>query len=87
MNEPEPVKSVLAEAPPAVKAAPVAVAKAAAKLELDGDEIIQLSIKPSLWYIPIVSLNVVVATIIVANVFVFFTPVGEQPRYAPSPAE
>src|SRR5262245_8900270 len=28
-----------------------------------------------------------VATVIVANFFIFFTPVGPQPRYAPSPAE
>jgi MFS transporter, FSR family, fosmidomycin resistance protein len=28
-----------------------------------------------------------VATIIVANIFIFFTPIGATPRYAPSPAE
>lgn len=28
-----------------------------------------------------------VATIVVANLFIFFTPVGAQPRYAPLPAE
>ena len=28
-----------------------------------------------------------VATVIVANFFIFFTPVGLEPRYAPSPAE
>jgi sugar phosphate permease len=28
-----------------------------------------------------------VATVIVANFFIFFTPVGIEPRYAPSPAE
>lgn len=33
---------------------------------LDGDEIVQLSLKPSIWYIPLVSLNVVLPTIIVA---------------------
>jgi MFS family permease len=28
-----------------------------------------------------------VATVVVANFFIFFTPVGPEPRYAPSPAE
>ena len=28
-----------------------------------------------------------VATVIVDNFFIFFTPVGGEPRYAPSPAE
>ena len=37
------------------RVAPVAAAPAAALNMLSGDEIIQLSIKPSLWFIPIVS--------------------------------
>jgi membrane protein YdbS with pleckstrin-like domain len=46
------------EAPPVVEMTPVASAKTAAKLEmLGGDEVIQLSIKPSLWFIPLVSLG------------------------------
>ncbi len=58
MNQPQPFPSTVAEVPPAVEANPVATAKTAAKLELlDGDEVIQLSIKPSLWYIPLVSLG------------------------------
>lgn len=57
MSPPGPIKSVMADAPPSVPAHPVA-AKAAAKLELDGDELVQLSIKPSAWFIPLASLNV-----------------------------
>ncbi len=66
MGDPERTESVVAEATPAAEVRPVPIVKSAAKLELGGDEIIQLSIKPSLWFIPVVSLNVVVATIIVA---------------------
>ena len=61
MNKPEPFPTTAAEAPPAVEMTPVATAKAAAKLEmLGGDEIIQLSIKPALWFIPLVSLGWIV---------------------------
>ncbi len=61
MNKPEPFPTTVAEAPPAVEMTPVATAKAAAKLEmLGGDEVIQLSIKPSLWFIPLVSLGWIV---------------------------
>jgi hypothetical protein len=62
MTRPEPFESVVTEARP--EAPPVtppvaAPVTAAAKLELlGGDEIIQLSIKPSFWFIPIVSMNV-----------------------------
>lgn len=60
-----PVESAVAEAPPAVEATPIRATKAVAKLEmLDGDEIIQLSIKPSFWFIPLVSLNWLLATIV-----------------------
>jgi len=62
MNKPEPFPTTAAEAPPAVKMTPVASANAAAKLEmLGGDEVIQLSIKPSLWFIPLVSLGWIIA--------------------------
>jgi hypothetical protein len=69
MKKPEPIASTVAEAPPAVEAVPVTTAKAAAKLELlDGDEVIQLSIKPSFWFIPLVSLAGIAAagTLIIA---------------------
>lgn len=62
MNPTEPAPSSVAEAPPAVEATPVPAVKAAAKLQiLDEDEVIQLSIKPSLWFIPLVSLGWVAA--------------------------
>ena len=69
MNKSEPFPTTTAEAPPLVKMTPVATAKAAAKLEmLGGDEVIQLSIKPALWFIPLVSLGwiVGVAVLVVA---------------------
>ncbi len=56
MNQPDPAKSVVVEATPAHPAAAVAAPKAA-PIELGGDEIIQLSVKPSLWFIPLVSLR------------------------------
>jgi hypothetical protein len=64
VNESDPIRSVVAEAPATVKSPPVAVRKAAVQLELGGDEIIQLSIKPSLWFIAVVSVKWV-ATVIV----------------------
>ena len=60
-----------------VNAAPAAAAEkaAAAKLELlDGDEIVQFSIKPSLWYIPVVSFNWVVGAGVVAAVLAVAQP-------------
>lgn len=60
-----------------VDAAPAAAAEkaAAAKLELlDGDEIVQFSIKPSLWYIPVVSFNWVVGAGVVAAVLAAAQP-------------
>jgi hypothetical protein len=60
-----------------VNAAPTAAAEkaAAAKLELlDGDEIVQFSIKPSLWYIPVVSFNWVVGAGVVAAVLAAAQP-------------
>ncbi|HPM24298.1 MAG TPA: PH domain-containing protein [Phycisphaerae bacterium] len=67
MSESEPLRSVTAESPPAVPGVRVAPAKAAAKLELlDGDEVIQLSIKPSLWFIPLVAAKWVLAMALLA---------------------
>jgi len=60
-----------------VDAAPAAAAEkaAAAKLELlDGDELVQFSIKPSLWYIPVVSFNWVVGAAVVAAVLAVAQP-------------
>lgn len=37
---------------------------------LDGDEIVQLTLKPSLWYVPIASLRVVAACVILALLLV-----------------
>jgi hypothetical protein len=66
MSEPDQANNLVAGVAPAAEAPPVTTAKAAAKLELlDGDEIIQLSIKPSLWLIPLVSLNLLAAIIAV----------------------
>jgi uncharacterized membrane protein YdbT with pleckstrin-like domain len=78
MNKPEPFPSAAAEAPPAVEVAPVATAKTAAKLEmLGGDEVIQLSIKPSLWFIPLVSLGWIVAVgVLVAALAIGWTREG-----------
>ncbi|MCK4342336.1 MAG: PH domain-containing protein [Phycisphaerae bacterium] len=61
MTKPDRFESVVADATPGVEATSVTTSKAAAKLELDGDEIVQLSIKPSLWFIPLVSFKWVLA--------------------------
>lgn len=67
MNRSNPFSTVVAEAPPAAaKPARVAPVKTAAGLELDGDEIIQLSIKPSLWFIPAASARVLVVLLFAA---------------------
>jgi len=58
MSTPGTINSVVAETPPTAQAHPTTAAKTAVRVELDGDEIIQLSTKPSLWFIPLVSLNV-----------------------------
>ncbi len=68
MTDSEPVRSVVAEAPAAVKSPAIAVPKAAVRLELDGDEIIQLSIKPSLWFIAVVSIKWVLAAALLGAV-------------------
>jgi len=62
MKKPDRFESVVAEAPSAAETP--AVAKAAAKLELAGDEIIQFTIKPSAWFIPIVSAKWVITAAI-----------------------
>ncbi|MEW6250156.1 MAG: PH domain-containing protein [Planctomycetota bacterium] len=74
MTSPQSFDSVVADATPAVEVRPVAAPKAAALL--DGDELIQLSIKPSLWYIPLVSLNVVVAAFALALLLAFTMRTG-----------
>ena len=81
MNPPEPVKSVVAEAHPVAAEAPrVAAPHAAAKLEmLDGDEIIQVSIKPSLWFIPLVSFNVLVVIAFAATALTPLLHAGSTP--------
>jgi type III secretory pathway component EscS len=68
VTDSEPVRSVVAEAPAAVKSPAVAAPKAVVRLELDGDEIIQLSIKPSLWFIPVVSIKWVLAAAVLGVV-------------------
>lgn len=57
MSKPDRFDSVVTEAPPGVEAAPVRAAKATAEVTLDGDELVQISIKPSAWFIPLVSLK------------------------------
>ncbi len=58
MSGSQAINSVVAETPPTAQAHPTEAAKTAVRVELDGDEIIQFSIKPSLWFIPLASLNV-----------------------------
>lgn len=54
---------------PAAAGTAAADADASRAMEiLDGDEIIQLSIKPSLWYVPLASANMVVAMSMIAAV-------------------
>ncbi len=69
MNKPDPIPSVVAEAAPAeVRPATPVVTAAGGKLDvLEGDEIIQLSIKPSLWFIPLVSGRVLLALALCAG--------------------
>lgn len=59
------LNSVVAESPATAKGH-VATAGTVAKLELGGDEIVQLSIKPSLWFIPRVSFNALLLAAFVA---------------------
>ena len=78
MSKVEPTPSVVTEVPQAIKAPPVTAVKTAAQLELlDGDEIIQLSIKPSLWYIALVSAGWLFAV----GVLVVVLAIGMQPTW------
>lgn len=61
MNFPGRCDSTTTDVAPVSEAQPVAVQKAAVKLELEGDEIIQFSVKPSLWFIALVSARWVLA--------------------------
>jgi uncharacterized membrane protein YdbT with pleckstrin-like domain len=80
MKTPEPIKSVAAEAPPAVERPVVAAPQAAAKLELlDGDEIIQLSIKPSLWFIPLASAGVLGLVLLLGSASALAMRTGATP--------
>lgn len=79
MTEPKRFESVVAEAPTATGVTAVAAPKAA-RLELDGDEIVQLSIKPSLWFIPLVSLRALLAVAFVAITLVILMSSGAAPR-------
>lgn len=60
--------------PSQVNPAPLSVASAEADVSvvaadiLEGDEIIQLSIKPSLWFVPLVSANIVVPLLMIGAV-------------------
>lgn len=58
--------AAVAEAPPVTDAPAIASKKAAAKVELGGDEIIQFSIRPSLWFVAIVSATWVIGLGLVA---------------------
>ncbi len=52
--------AAVAEAPPLADVTAVATKEARVSLRLDGDEIIQLTIRPSAWFIAIVSVNWIV---------------------------
>jgi hypothetical protein len=76
-------ESVVAEAPPTADSTPVTSGKTAAKLEmLEGDELIQLLVKPSLWFIPVVSSRVVVVTVLVAGALALAMRTGSTPGSA-----
>jgi hypothetical protein len=82
MKTPDPI-SVVAEAPPAIERPAVAAPQAAAKLELlDGDEIIQLSIKPSLWFIPLVSAGVLGLVLVLGLALALAMRAGATPMAA-----
>ncbi|MBK9128944.1 MAG: PH domain-containing protein [Phycisphaerales bacterium] len=71
MNATEPTQATAADAPPSSTIRPVPAKAAAAKLELlDGGEIIELSIKPSMWLVPIVSFQFVLIVTLAAGVLV-----------------
>lgn len=64
MNRSEPLTGTVAEAQALAKGTAVAHPKAGVHVELDGNEIVEFSIKPSLWFIPIVSLKWVLITVL-----------------------
>ena len=83
MSEPDRPDNLVAEVAPAAEAPPVTTAKTAAKLELlDGDEIIQLSIKPSLWLIPLVSVNLLALIVAAAVALAVAMRAGYLPETA-----
>jgi len=80
MNRPDRFESVVAEAPPAAETPVVTSKRAAAQLELlDGDEVVQLSIKPSLWFIPMISARVVAVLVLIAATLSLAMQLGTTP--------
>ncbi len=81
MTRLDPIESAVAEAPPAGERPAVLVARPtpAVRLELDGDEIIQLSIKPSLWYIPLASANVLILAVVLGVALALAMRAGATP--------
>ena len=67
MTQSSTLEAVHVEATPAVTSEEAV----ASTIQLDGDEIIQLSIKPSLWFIPVVSLRFVAAAGLLAAAVAF----------------
>lgn len=72
-GQPDRFDAVVAEAPPLAEATTVAAKKAAAKLELGGDEIIQLSIKPALWYVPLATAPWITAVVVLGVALALLT--------------
>lgn len=62
-SKPDPFESTVAEAPPVASAA---VVPKAARVELGGDEVIEFSIKPALWFIPLESARWVLTACVLA---------------------
>jgi len=73
----QPAESTVAEAP----AVAATAKKAAARVTLQDDEIIQLSIRPSLWCIPLYSFKLLLALVLLA-VAVVITTQGQPTRTA-----
>jgi len=74
-------EELLPELSPAAEAPPATSSSAAARLELlDGDEIVQLSIKPSLWFIPLTSLSVIVAAAALGVLLALAIKAGSVPE-------
>jgi membrane protein YdbS with pleckstrin-like domain len=80
MTQTDPVKSVVAEAPSGAKGATVTAEKRAAKVELDGDELIQFTIKPSLWFILIASYKWILATALLGAAVAVTMQTGHNPK-------